>query len=64
VSLAAQLLVDLADAVDPEVVVEDLLIERLELLVAGRPIRGRSGLGGVVGGKPGLTTDERARLTP
>jgi hypothetical protein len=37
VALTAQLLVDLADAVDPEVVVEDLLHERLELLVPDRP---------------------------
>jgi hypothetical protein len=37
VSLTAQLLVDLAHAVDPEVVVEDLLHERLELLVPDRP---------------------------
>ncbi len=45
VPLALQLLVDLADAVEPEVVVEDLLHQRLELRVPDRSGGRRTGLG-------------------
>jgi hypothetical protein len=54
VAFATELLVDLADAVDAEVVVEDLLNQRLELLVPDLPRRGWAGLGGVVGARSDL----------
>jgi hypothetical protein len=54
VAFALQLPPDLADAVDTEVVLEDLADDRLELLVPHRPRRRRTGLGGVVGARSEL----------
>jgi hypothetical protein len=58
VAFAQELPPDLAGAVDAEVGLEDPQNLGLELLVADRPVRGRSGPCGVVGAR----SDRGARL--